>query len=85
MIRAVVNERRTPGWLIDELSCAGRENLDAEHVARYDAKEDASAASEVALLDRLGLTDESLVVEFGTGTGQFTVEVARSCGRVVAG
>jgi ubiquinone/menaquinone biosynthesis C-methylase UbiE len=85
MIRALVSkERRTPGWLIDELSCAGRENVDAEHVARYDAKEDASAASEVALLDRLGLTGESVVVEFGAGTGQFTVEVARSCGRVVA-
>jgi ubiquinone/menaquinone biosynthesis C-methylase UbiE len=85
MIRALVSkEHRTPGWLIDELSCAGRENLDAEHVARYDAKEDASAASEVALLDRLGLTEESFVVEFGAGTGQFTIEVARSCGRIVA-
>jgi len=85
MIRAVVSmERRTPDWLIDELSCAGRENLDADHVARYDAKEDASAAIEVALLDRLGLTGESVVVEFGAGTGQFTVEVARRCGRVVA-
>lgn len=85
MILAVVSmERRTPGWLIDELSCAGQENLDADHVARYDVKEDASAASEVALLDRLGLTGESVVVEFGAGTGQFTVEVARRSGRVVA-
>jgi hypothetical protein len=43
-----------PGWLLDELSYAGRENLDAEHVARYDAKEDASAAAEVALLESVG-------------------------------
>jgi hypothetical protein len=31
-----------PTWFIDELSYAGRENLDAEHVARYDGKEDAA-------------------------------------------
>src|SRR5919106_314895 len=30
-----------PAWFIDELEYAGRENLDANHVARYDAKEDA--------------------------------------------
>jgi hypothetical protein len=41
------------GWL-DELSSAGRENLDAGHVARYDAKEDASAADELRLCRALG-------------------------------
>jgi hypothetical protein len=51
--------RSTPTWFVDELDYAGRENLDAGHVARYDAKEDASAASEVALLKHLGLTRES--------------------------
>lgn len=73
-----------PGWLIDELSVAGRENLDAGHVARYDGKEDAGAAREVGVLERLGLSEESLVVEFGPGTGQFTVQVARVCDRVIA-
>ena len=74
----------TPGWLLDELSFAGRENLDAAHVARYDTKEDASAASEVALLRDIGLARDCLVVEFGAGTGQFTVEVAPACARVIA-
>lgn len=74
----------TPTWFVDELSCAGRENLDADHVARYDAKEDACAAAEVALLTELGLTRESLVVELGAGTGQLSVEVAPACARVVA-
>jgi SAM-dependent methyltransferase len=73
-----------PGWLLDELSHAGRENLDAEHVARYDAKEDAGAASEVALLAELGLARESTVIEFGAGTGQFSVAVASRCRRVTA-
>jgi len=85
---AVVNLQHpstsTPGWLIDELSYAGRENLDAAHVARYDAKEDASAASEVALLMGLGVGRDSLVLEFGAGTGQFTVEIAPACARVIA-
>jgi ubiquinone/menaquinone biosynthesis C-methylase UbiE len=74
----------TPGWLIDELRHAGRENLDAAHVARYDDKEDASAVAEVALLQRDVLTPDSVVVELGPGTGQFTVEVARACARVIA-
>ena len=73
-----------PGWLIDESRCAGRENLDAGHVERYDAKEDADAAAEVALLESIGLRSDSLVVEFGPGTGQFTVEVARACAQVIA-
>jgi ubiquinone/menaquinone biosynthesis C-methylase UbiE len=73
-----------PGWFLDELAHAGRENLDPDHVARYDAKEDASAASEVALLEELGLTRESVVVEFGAGTGQFTVAVSPACARVIA-
>jgi len=78
-----MGERR-PGWLLDEVGSAGRENLDAAHVGRYDAKEDAGAAAEVALLEELGLGAESTVVEFGPGTGQFTVAVAPRCGRLVA-
>jgi len=87
MIAAVSSDHpfpAAPGWLIDELSCAGRENLDAGHVARYDAKEDASAASEVALLENVGLTRDSLVLEFGAGTGQFSVKAAAACRRVIA-
>ncbi len=74
----------TPSWFPDELVHAGRENLDPAHVARYDEKEDAGAAAEVALLREAGLDGASVVVEFGPGTGQFTVEAARACARVVA-
>jgi ubiquinone/menaquinone biosynthesis C-methylase UbiE len=78
------DDPEVPSWFVDELAYAGRENLDPAHVARYDAKEDASAADEVALLAALGLTRESLVVELGAGTGQFSVEVAPACARVIA-
>ena len=75
---------RHPGWLLDEMSTAGRENLDADHVARYDAKMDAGADDEVALLRSLGVTARSVVVDLGAGTGQLTVAVAPACARVVA-
>jgi len=76
--------RPLPGWLLDEVASAGRENLDVAHIASYDDKEDASAAEEVALLRSLGLAATAVVVDMGAGTGQFTVAVAPVCARVVA-
>ena len=78
------NATEPPGWLLDELGSAGRENLDPAHVARYDGKEDAGAGAEVALLEELGLGPESTLVEFGPGTGQLTVAAAPRCRRAVA-
>lgn len=75
---------RRPGWLIDEVTAAGRENLDPEHVARYDSKMDAGAADEVVFLQAAGLNADSTVVDLGAGTGQFTRAVATCCRRVVA-
>ena len=76
--------RAGAGWLLNEVASAGRENLDAAHVARYDAKEDAAAEREVALLRSLGLDNRSVVVDLGGGTGQFAIAVSGSSGRVVA-
>lgn len=73
-----------PGWRLDQVASAGRENLDAQHVARYDSIEDASADREVALLQRWGMGPESVVVELGTGTGQFALAAAGVCDRVIA-
>ncbi|MDQ6796224.1 MAG: class I SAM-dependent methyltransferase [Chloroflexota bacterium] len=71
-------------WLLDERASAGRENLDASHVARYDAKMDGDALEEVRLLQGLGLDARSTVLDLGAGTGQFTLAVAPNCSRVVA-
>lgn len=73
-----------PRWLLDELATAGRENLDPDHVARYDDKEDANAAGELALLFEHGLDQQCEVVDLGAGTGQFTLAAAAVCARVVA-
>ncbi len=76
--------RPTPGWWLDELAVAGRENLDAGHASRYDGKEDAAAGEEIGLCRQLGLTSESVLVEIGAGTGQFAIAAAAACARVVA-
>jgi SAM-dependent methyltransferase len=73
-----------PGWLLDEVVNAGRENLDVDHVRRYDAKEDADAAAEVELLAGLGLDADARLVDLGAGTGQLAVAAARVCARVTA-
>lgn len=71
------------GWRLEELASAGRENLDESHVGRYDGKDDADAPSEVALLRDLGLDAHARLVEFGSGTGQLTVEAASACAELV--
>ena len=68
----------------DELSHAGRENLDPAHADRYDDKEDADASAELSVLLRRGLDPRSTVVDLGAGTGQFTVAAATAVRRVVA-
>ena len=79
-----MNGDRVPGWLLDELVSAGRENLDVDHVSRYDIKMDAEAARELDVLRRLGLSADSEVVDVGAGTGQFVLAAAPVCARVVA-
>jgi hypothetical protein len=44
------SQREPRGWLLDEVAFAGRENVDPEHVARYDRKMDAGPHEEIALL-----------------------------------
>jgi SAM-dependent methyltransferase len=73
-----------PGWLLDELASAGRENLDVDHVSRYDIKMDAEGPTELDVLRRLRLSSDSEVVDLGAGTGQFALAVAPVCARVVA-
>ena len=80
---ATIDASSQPGWLLDELAFAGRENLDAEHVARYDGKEDAGAVEEIVYLRQFGL-DEPCRRGSRRGHGSFALEVAPVCARVVA-
>lgn len=71
-------------WTLNEVASAGRENLDPAHASEYDRKENANAAAELELLQRLGLSETSKVVDLGAGTGQFTLAAAPVAARVVA-
>jgi SAM-dependent methyltransferase len=72
-----------PGWYFDERRHAGEEHVDADQVARYDEKAPFDPAAEVDLLRNHGLSDDDIVVDFGTGTGVFPIAVAEYCDRVV--
>jgi SAM-dependent methyltransferase len=71
-------------WIPGEVGTAGRENLDAVHVARYDDKEDGNAAEEVAMLLALDLPPDPTVIDLGAGTGQFALAIAPHARWVVA-
>jgi len=84
LMRQAEQQRETPGWVLNEVASAGRENLDVAHVQRYDRKMDAQAIDEVEFLRHVGLGPSSVVVDLGAGTGQFALAVAAACRRVVA-
>lgn len=72
-------------WWLDESAHAGREHFDPAHARRYDAKMDSGAPEEIRMLREAGhLTDESVVVDLGAGSGQFTLAAAPVCRRVIA-
>ena len=68
----------------DESAFAGRENVDPDHVARYDDKEDSGAIEEIAFLQQYGLGARSIVVDVGAGTGQFVSAAAPHVAQVIA-
>ncbi|WP_181767319.1 class I SAM-dependent methyltransferase [Streptomyces albidus (ex Kaewkla and Franco 2022)] len=72
-------------WTLDELAHAGPEHLDAHFIAGFDVKQGhPDPGPDIALLLAHGLSEHSVVVDFGAGTGQFAVPAARHFGRVVA-
>lgn len=71
-------------WIPNELDTAGRENLDPSHVADYDRKESIDIDSEIALLTRLGLNENSRLIDLGAGTGQLAIQIAPLCSHVTA-
>jgi ubiquinone/menaquinone biosynthesis C-methylase UbiE len=78
------NKHSLKNWMLNERQNAGKENLDADHVSDYDQKENASAEAELAYLKKYGLNDQSVIIDFGCGTGQFAIAAASICNRVIA-
>lgn len=72
------------GWILREKRHAGEEHLDPEEVARFDEKMPWDPSPEIDLLSELGLSPEGTIVDFGAGTGVFSLAVAERCEHVVA-
>jgi SAM-dependent methyltransferase len=72
------------GWWLDERGHAGDEHLDPGYVAGYGAKASFDPTEDLEILRRQGLSDASIVVDMGAGTGQFTAAVAPRCREVIA-
>ncbi len=72
------------GWERNEISSAGEEHLDPEYVRTYDRKAAFDPTSDLEILRRHGLNEQSIVVDIGAGTGEFAIAVAPLCERVVA-
>jgi SAM-dependent methyltransferase len=82
MLRGVHVQR--PGWYIDELVHAGEEHLDATYVEMYDRKSATDPSGDLDVLRAMGLSENSVVVDLGAGTGTFALAVAPLCRRVIA-
>jgi SAM-dependent methyltransferase len=75
----------TEPWTIDELAHAGPEHLDPAFVTGYDRKQGyPDPAGDLAIFEARGLGENSGVLDFGAGTGQFALAAARRLGHVTA-
>jgi FkbM family methyltransferase len=70
--------------MLDELACAGHEHLDSSYVAGYEGKAAFDPADDIAVLQAHGLTQDSIVIDAGAGTGVFARAIAPRCRRVIA-
>jgi SAM-dependent methyltransferase len=68
----------------DEAAHAGREHFDPEYVAGYDAKSGVGEQEELELLESAGLSTETIMVDFGAGTGRTALLAASIARQVVA-
>ena len=71
--------------MLDEITHAGPEHLDADFVAGYDRKQGyPDFAADVRVLQAHGVAPGSIVVDLGAGTGRFALAAAQAAARVVA-
>src|ERR1700694_3563097 len=79
-----VNPEPRPDWFPDEAGLAGHEHFDDAHVAIYDSKSGIDPGEDIDLLKQWGLSEHSVVVDMGAGTGVFARAIAPFCRQVDA-
>src|ERR1051326_5606723 len=72
-------------WMLDEMAHAGPEHLDEAFIAGFDRKQGyPDASADIEAFRAHGLGAGSVVVDLGTGTGQFALPAACHFGQVIA-
>jgi ubiquinone/menaquinone biosynthesis C-methylase UbiE len=72
-------------WMLDEMAHAGPEHLDEAFIAGFDRKQGyPDASADIGAFQAHGLGAGSVVVDLGTGTGQFALPAAWHFGQVIA-
>ena len=74
----------TPSWWYDEFQQLGVDFANVEEVRAYDAKQGTAVEDELVLVETLRIAADDTVIEFGCGTGAFTVAAAQQCRHVIA-
>ncbi len=66
-----------PAWLFPEYTPVGVDLGSQAAVAVYDRNQGTDQSADDALLDRLGVTTGTRLIDLGCGTGSFVVQAAR--------
>jgi putative AdoMet-dependent methyltransferase len=78
---------RTFPWLYDEMKQVGVDYTNVKEIEVYDkqmAKLRDIKQETASIIKLLGIKPEHVLIEFGTGTGEFALQAARHCRRVIA-
>ena len=76
-----------PKWQFNEMNQVGVDYTDISEVEAYDLrmKKLRNIAKETEeIINLVGVTMDHVLLEFGIGTGEFTIEVAKHCSKVYA-
>lgn len=73
-----------PTWMFDEFKHIGVDFADPQQVAQYDARQRTALAEEQKLVTRLNIRPNDHVIEFGCGTGAFSMAAAMAGANVTA-
>lgn len=71
-------------WYPDEQMYAGAEHLDGDYVEAYDRKAQFDPTGDIELLLSAGMSEDSVVVDLGAGTGSFSFAASPYCQEVIA-
>jgi len=79
--------KSSPTWQYDEMKPVGKDYANVSEVEKYDAFHSQFRNIEKdneAILNRLSVQKNQIVLEFGTGTGAFAIQAAKCCEKVYA-